>query len=346
MIRLKTYVQISDLHFGDIDPMTFQSAAPAYWSNSKCFDGLPGHDYVALQRLVKFFRRMKRREDAELIVTGDLTSIGKSDQFDAARDFLGAQLIPPKGTVGLGVADWQAKAIPGNHDYFAGAVTWTGGPILGGPTAGLAQCFPKLPFATAPIPLPPTSVSLRFASIDTDAANSAYGPNRFWARGSFVKQLTDAQAALGPPERDEIRVLLLHHSRAHNRGYKLRIDRKSAAALDRFLAQSDIAVLLSGHMHVPWVQNFQLISPSPARVLDLMEARCGTTTQRDTIPLHWFTLLGIPPNRTLEPNTLMVHRLIAENRAIFWTVQTYTRRIYGFEPFGLTGRQAVWPRPP
>jgi Calcineurin-like phosphoesterase len=344
--RLKTYVQISDLHFGDIDPGTFNAVAPPYWSNSECFDGLLGHHYVALQRLTKFFQEMRTREQAELLVTGDLTSMGKVDQFDTANDFLGAKLRPPKGQVGLGLSNWQDKAISGNHDYFSGVANWKGGPILGGPTSGLKRYFSNLPFISPPLPLPPTAAVLRFVGIDTDAGNSAYGLNRFWARGSFVNQLTNAQALLGATDPDEIRVLLLHHSRAHQTGYKLRIDRQSRSALDRFLVQSDIAVLLSGHMHVPIIDVVTMTSASPPRIMDVMEARCGTTTQRDVVPLDWFNLLGISPDRPWPTNSLLVHRLFEDQGTIQWEVETYTRTTYKFKRKGPVGKLEVWPRPP
>jgi len=343
-IRLKTYVQVSDLHFGDIDPATFYSVAPTYWSNSECFDGLLGHEYVALQRLTKFFRDMRKSEQAELLVSGDLTSMGKVDQFNSANDFLKSKLRPPKGQVGLGVSNWQEKAIPGNHDYFCGVVNWTGGPILGGPTPGLTQYFPNLPFASPRIPLPPTPAVLRFVGIDTDAGNWRYGWNRLWARGSFVNQLTAAQALLGPPAEDEIRVLLLHHSRRCS-GFMLCIDNQSRSALDRFLIQSDISVLLSGHKHRPFIDHFPLTSAAPPRAMDVMEARCGTTTQRNVVPLNWFNLLGLPPNRSWPPNTLLVHRLFEERGTIRWTTETYTRTTYRFKILGPTGSLQVWPRP-
>jgi predicted phosphodiesterase len=343
---LKTYVQISDLHLGDIDPTTFDSVAPVYWSNSKCFDGVLGHHYVALQRLAKLFRKLQKQEQAELLVTGDLTSIGIVDQFDTANDFLRARLRPPKGLVGLRVANWQDKAISGNHDYFSGVVNWRGGPILGGPTPGLAKYFPALPFVSSRLPLPPTSAFLRFVGIDTDADNRAYGIKRLWARGSFVKQLVRAAAMLGPPSKDEIRVLLLHHSRAHQTGYKLRIARRSRLALDRFLIEMDVPVLLSGHMHEPVVDLFTLTSASPPRVMDAMEGRCGTTSQRDVVPLNWFNLLGIPANRKWPANTLLVHRLFEQRGTIHWDLETYTRTTYKFKRKGPTGRLDIWPRPP
>lgn len=350
--HLKTYVQISDLHFGDIDPLTLDAVAPSYWSNSACFDGLLGHHYVALQRLTKFFQEMQarqqaeKREPAELLITGDLTSTGKVGQFNTADDFLRAKLRPPKGRVGLEVATWQQKAISGNHDYFCGVTNWRGGPILGGPTYGLTQYFPNMPFVSPPVPLPPTSAVLRFVGIDTDAGNWPYGRNRLWARGSFVNQLTTAAALLGPPSEHEIRVLLLHHSRAHQTGYSLKIDKQSRSALDRFLVQSDIPVLLSGHIHVPFIDPITITSTAPPRVMDAMEAHCGTTTQRDVVPLHWFNLLGIAPNRKWPPNSLLVHRLFADRGKIQWEVETYTRTTFKFKTSGPVGKLEVWPRPP
>src|SRR3712207_5624414 len=119
--RLATFVHISDLHFGSIDPnsgqVVYDAYAPSMWGRCSWFDGLLGHHYLALVQLRKVFDQIRRAENAGLIVTGDLTSTGAPDQFDTAADYLISQLVPPRGNyVGLFVQRWRDLAIPGNHD--------------------------------------------------------------------------------------------------------------------------------------------------------------------------------------------------------------------------------------
>src|SRR2546425_275913 len=95
-MRLLTFIHISDLHIGDLDPETFDARAPRIWANSKRFDGLLGHSYRSLVRLEQFFNRIRRDEKAQLIVTGDVTTVGSSAQFETVSNFLGSVLRPPK----------------------------------------------------------------------------------------------------------------------------------------------------------------------------------------------------------------------------------------------------------
>jgi hypothetical protein len=65
-------------------------------------------------------------------VTGDLTAIGKEEEFEMANEFLGATYQPARGgEVGLNVRNWQQCAIPDNHDHWPGHAT-----IVGAPTPG------------------------------------------------------------------------------------------------------------------------------------------------------------------------------------------------------------------
>src|SRR5258708_7681810 len=116
---LKTFVQISDLHIGAIDPDTQNSKVPWWLPKFPCFEGLRGHSGLSLRRLEKFFFDIRTKENADLIVTGDITSCGNSDEYDTARTFLGGELQPPKGVdCGLRVANWNRCAVPGNHDQW------------------------------------------------------------------------------------------------------------------------------------------------------------------------------------------------------------------------------------
>jgi hypothetical protein len=125
----------------------------------------------------------------------------------------------------------------------------------------------------------------------------------------------------------------------------LRMETASRAALDVFLYEQDFAVILSGHTHVPYVRAFELTRAG--REIEVLEARAGTTTQRDTIPHSWRTVLRRRPNRTLLENTLLVHRLLDESGALIWHTETFVRQPSGFVrlPMGPEARLQVWPRP-
>lgn len=93
-MRLATFLHISDLHFGDIDPQTGNAVEPKFVGFHEVFDGLLGHSYHTLKRLSSFWSKLIRREREHvyLIVTGDLTTVGKVEQFGMASEYLGGML--------------------------------------------------------------------------------------------------------------------------------------------------------------------------------------------------------------------------------------------------------------
>jgi hypothetical protein len=102
-------------------------------------------------------------------------------------------------------------------------------------------------------------------------------------------------------------------------------------ALDEFLVACEIPVILSGHVHTPNAGTFTAHHPTLYLSRTVLEARCGTTTQRDAIPLTWTTPTGQrPSNRSLILNTLLVHRLEQDATGLVWQTQTYRRTPTGF----------------
>ena len=148
-MALATFVHVSDLHFGDVDPKTFDAAAPNLWAKCHWFDGLLGHSARALMALDAFFHNLRDAEDAQLIVTGDLTTVGHQKHFGMAERYLGAYLAPPDGNYwGLGATDWKERAVSGNHDHWPGRAT-----VWGAAGPGFRATFPGHPFVGAPIRL-------------------------------------------------------------------------------------------------------------------------------------------------------------------------------------------------
>lgn len=349
--RLATFVHVSDVHFGDLDARTgsatLDARAADWWRTAKIFDGYLGHGYDALVHLTDFFHRLRREEEAQLIITGDLTAAGKASQFALARTFFeGAIQLDPGNPVGLGLHDGLRRAIPGNHDHWPGTrMVW------GAPTEGLAATFPEVPIPIDRVPLGDGRV-LVFAGIDTDAdvRPTFPGTSRLFGRGKFVSQLQALDHTLGTPRDDEIRVLLMHHSRLH-RSFAQGIVASSRTALDAFIERRDVAVLLTGHVHRPFGEVFE-VGDRDGVSWEVLEARCGTTTQRDELPLDWVAAGGAAATieERLPPNTLLVHRLVeTQDGRVEWRAYCFRRsRTKGFCNDGLligTRPVTVWPRP-
>lgn len=381
-VRLATFVQVSDLHFGDIDMETgevaYDRSIATLWKLLPALRGLAGHEPYALRDLSLFFEE-RRKEDPKLalLVTGDLTSTGKKSQFTTVEEFLGGELEPPKGNdIGLNVRGWKTGAIPGNHDHWPGRYFF-----LGPPKSHLlewAKVFPLI--READWPLGDTGVRLRFLAVNTDADVGSWGPERVLARGSCqtqLRRLRDQLEALGPAAENEIRVLLLHHSLAYEAPPKglpaglparlarvlrhglfrrsmlgeLELNRASRELLRQMVARLQISVILTGHTHEPMIACFTAHSRNPPRWISFMEACCGTTTQANVVPRKLDPHSAGDP--LLDANALVLHQLFLERGRIVWQAETWTRRPMRSSFFKAEGRpheklqaaMVVWPRP-
>ncbi len=335
-LKLVTLLQISDLHFGDIDPSTGGAVSPTLVGIHKVIDGLLGHDINSLKRVSRFWINLRNTEqvDTALVVTGDLTTVGKFAQYTTADTYLAKLLdltstIPHLPPLGLAVADWKERGIPGNHDHYPGGFK-APNYMFGRPPKNMRRSFlddyPKI----SSMKLKSGHV-LKFLLIDTDADIWSTGSDRLYARGHFTSHLDKLakDPKLGDPEM-EIRVLCLHHSPAHGE-YELGIDPRSRRALNDFIVQQNIAVLLTGHKHTP-----PLIQTFPAEHLTIsrtyLEARCGTTTQQSTLGFSTSTLTRRRPERPDQmPNILLVHRLHLEDGDVYWQTKCFFEIPTGFK---------------
>jgi calcineurin-like phosphoesterase family protein len=325
-MHLATLVHVSDLHLGDVagDGAPVHSAlARALVSKLPRFDGLFGHSRPALRRLAEFWKWICEREDnVYLVVTGDLTAYGHGRQFDMATTYLGDELVPPRGNhVGLHVTDWAQRAVTGNHDR------WPGRPVIFGWNSRVGQMFTYPAVSRLPLP---NGQALRFIRIDTDRNVQAVGRNRLFARGSFHSELTALTDAHEGPQPGDFSVLLLHHAPSY-RGEYLEVVEGSRGDLHPFLIEQDAAVMLCGHVHAPRVSTFRARHGDISH--EVLEARCGTTTQLDRLPFGWRDRHGRRPRRKLAENTLLVHRLESEGADARWSVETYRRHPDGFKPW-------------
>lgn len=321
--RLATFVHVSDTHIGELDPGTgdafLEASVRNRWRKGGRFYGFFGHTQVALKQFADLFARLRETEGARLVHTGDLTRLGGARQLALARRYFTQRLDTARGAVGLDDPTALDLSVPGNHDHWPG-----NGWVLGRPTPVLRHAFPLL-LAPRRVPLA-GGRSVLFAGIDSDADVWSWSPSRALARGAFRSQLRRLARRLPRPERGEVRVLLLHHS-PQFRGLDLGIQRRSRAALDRFVARHHFRVLLTGHIHTPSVRARGFAHG------EVLEARSGTTTLRDHLPAAWIAE-GTGPLDPLPRNALLVHRLYESGHGVEWRATLHMRTRSGFEEKG------------
>ena len=347
-MKLKTFLQISDIHISD---GRFEDRALMLYASVPKLDGFLGHSYNSLTKLETFFADVFQNERAELILTGDLTRMGAAAEFDLARGYLEREIAFGRTLIGLRNPNSLRLAIPGNHDHYPGIPL-----LVGGPTKALGRMFLKT-FRPITVPLGSAGHKLTFLRVNTDADVGAWGPKRLGAIGSFVSQLKWLGSQLTSPAEKEIRVLILHHSRAH-RGTTLEIDGSSRDELANFIVDQDIAVLLSGHIHEPPLVKLATAvhTRTNQKSAQYLEARCGTTSQRNLyhIPYYWRNILSKLhlKKRGHWSNTLLVHRILEEAGEIFWESELFMEELNDFEPAKpnhsycmVDPKVRIWPAP-
>lgn len=327
---LATFVQISDLHVGDIDPVYGNAKLDRKYirvaSSFRRLDGLLGHHGRGLDELATFVRGIRPEEGAfRVIVTGDLTRSGSISEQAMAKDYLLStiDLNPPaRNMVGLNLAPDELICIPGNHDQWGGS--WH---PLGSAPKGYQ---PPVAGQVAPFVIKVTLGNKRevsFVCFDSDDEVKVRSWKRFWAMGAFSGQLMNGAVQLPPNITAEVRIALIHHS-WDVATRELKIEKNTKAALGRYMQANGIAAMLSGHTHL-----FRL--PPGAAGVPFHEIRCGSTTQHDVVPYNWVTITGKQPTRNWQRNTLLVHQLHGTPGQTTWTVQAYGRFTNaGFMPLG------------
>ena len=330
---LATFVQISDLHIGEIDPGSgdaqVSGLAKVALQNSSWFDGLMGHHGVALQDLEVFCADLTADgEEFRLIVTGDFTQCGGVTELETAKKYLvdSVDLSPPNQILtGLRLGEIEL-IIPGNHDHWGGF--WQ--PVGGKPSNYQNVLGKSTPRVHQPIRLG-NGRDVVFIGIDSDADIHPDSAERGLALGHFVSNLMDPRAR---PARGrsgaEIRMMLIHHS-WNQSGTTLKMDPRSKQALGQFLFTNDVKAILTGHSHAPLLHPFTVATSNGS--VDVQELRAGTTTQHDHVPLNWLNLLGQVPKRNWPQNSLLLHRVFEQGDATVWEVAVYVRSLQnGFEP--------------
>ena len=317
MTVVAAFVHVSDLHIGHFLP-DGDAPLPTFAHVHSWFDGQFGHDQRALAQLDRFWRRQGLPARANLIVTGDLTAFGDPAQFGNADLFL-RQRSPRLRRIGLGVGDWTERAVAGNHDQ------WPGPLILGPASGALAALLPSFPRQVRlAIGSPP--IAVRLLRMDTDALTSPFGSDRVLARGRFVDQIATLESDLPPGNPDrEVRVLLMHHSISF-RGYVCGISGTSKRRLIAFLRSRDVRVVSSGHTHRPNIETLDHLG-----LPDVLEACCGTTTQRTELPASLPAPLRGGRRHTGATNVLIWHELVVDGGVRQWRARACPRSpLHGF----------------
>lgn len=193
---LATFVHISDIHIGAIDPAsgdaTNSPLAEMTYRNMPWFDGLLGHQGRSLQDLDDFVDRLKAEETLRLIVSGDLSRFGASDELKDAQAYIekDIDLSPPLGNYfGLRLGN-QVLTIPGNHDQWGGAAH----PF----SPWLSQFGGVFPAPLPRVELVPLGDGreIAFICIDSDADVAPQTLKRWRAIGDFQTQLQALQATM------------------------------------------------------------------------------------------------------------------------------------------------------
>jgi calcineurin-like phosphoesterase family protein len=332
MRHLKTYLQVSDLHFtGGLHEKWFDPWA----QHVPGLRGFVGHTVSVLRSLQATFIRLSENEPGlELIVTGDLTAFGAASQFSAADHFFGGYSITFP-FLGLHRPEWATLSVPGNHDFWSG-VACTGWSFT---NAEVRKRYPLDAWATPALPLP-GGRELVFLHLNGEADVRALSPERMYACGSFRSAVEKLDALLDQRRNQEVRVLLLHHSVQHEGepvsvpGSRwlpvevtvllkhLSIDDASKAALAALVAKHDIRLILTGHIHHPPFLG-RITTAAFAAGPPCWESCCGSTTQR---------CLPSTPG-LFSDNGLIVHRVESDTSgAVFWRSEVYALFAHASRP--------------
>ncbi|MCJ2026466.1 metallophosphoesterase family protein [Methylobacterium sp. J-067] len=329
-------LHVSDLHIGDLPvtrvPMALNAPTSRWLRNFPVLEGQLGHHARALEGLHEFHEDLvKDNIPFDLVVSGDLTANGAVAQFGLADAYLGAG--PTPFGYFLDRPDWVELSVTGNHDNWPG-INSIIGPRTTGPSTYLPGPWPKEVVRQLT-----GGRWIRYILLDTDAEVAAVGHNRLMGRGAFTQQLIQLEN-LPRIEQGEIRVIVMHHSILgpetagphplapapfrhapvpNGRIRRLEIDHPSARLIRQFIVDHSISVVLTGHMHEP--QLSLLATTNGRHIGRFLEARCGTTTQRDRYPYK--DARNMRAIRTLPPNTLIMHEIVEENGQHLWTAQLY-----------------------
>lgn len=180
-----------------------------------------------------------------IVVSGDMTQRGKHREFQMARAWIDNLKRP-------------CLVVPGNHDT----------PLLN------LVSRASSPFQRHDSYFDPYASMLRVNEVRIDGLNTARGwqARSNWAEGSVRLRHLDTilKRNTGP---DIFRVLACHHPFRSPKDAPLRTRTRRGAAASDMLAQSEVSVLLTGHVHTP---HAELIEEPNGRYLAISAGTLST----------------------------------------------------------------------
>lgn len=214
-----------------------------------------------------------------VVVTGDLTRFGEVSEFAAAAAWL-AGIEPAK------------LVTPGNHDA----------PYLAWAERFIAP-FGRYERAIGPAP----AQAFRSEGLAVRGLNTARGvqPRLNWSKGQIARAQTRAAVkALGAAPQECVRVVACHHPLTEMIGGPMTARVWGGEAAARDFAEAGVDLVLSGHIHAPFVW------PYPFGDRKTYAVGAGTLSVRER---------GVPPSF----NILDVERTAIRVAALQWTGSHY-----------------------
>ncbi len=283
-------LQISDLHF-----------AADLWNAKgsrihKIHEGYDAHNVQLCQALDQFvhedifrFPGISGDDRFYLLVNGDLTAVGKDDEFDTARRYLfGTSTRIEHGfpvEVGLGHSQDRYLAVPGNHDHWHGQFV---PPLQRGYSSTL---FPDH-FCEPPwvIPLQSGNLEFVFCGVDSNSifedtvlninpgAGGGFSERHRELAEQSLREAMTAEPAEGVKRRTG--VILCHHPLSHDGTAPLRD--ACASWLLHLAAKYNMPFIFTGHTHRSWADS--LLIPTTNGLRFVGETRSPTTLQHPAQP--------------------------------------------------------------
>lgn len=278
-------VQISDLHVGgEIENTRHRPVPHQEGHNNYLCDGLR----LALRDVGDALDWPEDRQ-LPIVVSGDLTQLGRPEDYELVRRFLHERTPWKEGEWGLGATREGFRQVPGNHDHWAGTV---------GPMPRLdynEELFPdEFPFHPWTMPVLESAdgrLRLELFGVDSCSGFRDDPGGKMFQKGSihpeqFEKlreELAASKAKAGDDEAKALRVLVCHHSLVGPSWWKpCRMDGPSHRELLAIADELGVLAVLTGHTHT----FLDLPEDHGGR---LHELRCPSTLQgKNARPEHGF----------------------------------------------------------
>lgn len=302
-----TLFHFSDLHIGK-DPCSVGSLdARSSHRVPNPFPTWCGHDERVAQDLSGFMEKIRKINNfAKIIISGDLTCMGRGLEFGCAHRYLHATWRIkkyPNIKIGLISNGENTYTIPGNHDFWDGTIL----------NSSLDRQILKAHFWQPPwvYEIKNGNMAIHLVGLDSCSGLPSMSLNQVLANGSLSQEhldeatrKLDSKKKLAPTQGINliIRVVLLHHQIS-------KIDPKSYCFLEQWFMKNNINIILSGHSHRP-----SILSKTNCPI----EFVCGTTLQAGIF--KW-----VLPSK--KPNHFYMHvlkRVDDYNSHIIWqTLEWY-----------------------